>query len=52
MTAYTNAMLKSYAGELSQAFTWILTHPRVYKTAVIFDIQSDCKFILFHVEER
>ncbi|KAF8435378.1 MAC/Perforin domain-containing protein [Boletus edulis BED1] len=41
MSAFTNDTLKSYAESLNQAFTWILTHPRVYKTAVVFDIQSD-----------
>lgn len=44
MSASLNDVLKHYARELNQAFTWILTHPRVYKTDVIFDIQSDCGF--------
>ena len=52
MSAFTNDILKRYADEINQAFTWILTHPRVYKTAVIFDIQSDCKFPLFRVRKR
>lgn len=46
MSAFTDDTLKRYAGELDQAFTWIVTHPRVYKTAITFDIQSDCKFPL------
>lgn len=41
MSAFTNDTLKSYANEINQAYTWILTRPRVYKTAVAFDIQSD-----------
>ncbi|KAI6039604.1 MAC/Perforin domain-containing protein [Pisolithus marmoratus] len=41
MSAFTNNILKSYANEINQAYTWILTRPRVYKTTVIFDIQSD-----------
>ncbi|KAI9463155.1 hypothetical protein HD554DRAFT_2175660 [Boletus coccyginus] len=41
MSASLNDTLRSYANQLNQAFTWILTHPRIFKTAVIFDIQSD-----------
>ncbi|KAI6038048.1 hypothetical protein EDC04DRAFT_2896911 [Pisolithus marmoratus] len=41
MFAFTNVVLQSYANEISQAYTWILTRPRVYKTAITFDIQSD-----------
>ncbi|KAG6369321.1 hypothetical protein JVT61DRAFT_15040 [Boletus reticuloceps] len=52
MSAFTNDTLKSYAESLNQAFTWILIHPRVYKTTVVFDIQSDCTFLRFHVRER
>lgn len=44
MSASLNDTLRSYANQLNQAFTWILTHPRIFKTAVIFDIQSDCEF--------
>ena len=52
MSAFTNDTLKTYAEEVNQAFTWIVTHPRVYKTTVTFDIQSDCKFPLLHAGER
>ncbi|KAG8215623.1 hypothetical protein J3R82DRAFT_7492 [Butyriboletus roseoflavus] len=41
MSGSSHNILKSYAEELNRGFTWILTHPRVFKTAVIFDIQSD-----------
>ena len=52
MSASPHDILRRYAQELNQAFTWILTHPRVYKTAVIFDIQSDCKSSPSHYKER
>lgn len=43
MSFSPNAILRSFVEPLDSAYTYILTHPRLYKTTVVFDIQSDCR---------
>jgi hypothetical protein len=37
--------LKHHAGMVKEAYKYIVGHPKPYQTAIVFDIQSDCKAI-------
>ena len=36
--------IRDAAGMVMDAYNYIVQHPQPYRTAVVFDIQSDCKF--------
>ena len=34
-------VVNAYGRECQKAFTWIVSHPQLYKTEVVLDVQSD-----------